>query len=384
MNPMIAQIQSLPELIRGVVPSYTEAIRQTLTKEFCCSIHRIYLTGCGDSHHASVGAELAFEHLAGITTEAMTSLQFARYAADTLHDAAHCMVVGASVSGEVSRTVEGLLMGRKAGAKVLAMTASPASRIARSADLVVDTTQPPFSDPAGMIIPGMRSYVANQVGMLLLAIHFGEQTGHLTADEADVLRSEVAALADAAEFALQKNDATARALAAEWVGADEFVFCGGGPNFASALFSAAKILEASGDPALGQDMEEWAHLQYFAKKVSTPTFILTAADRDATRAQEILTAANTLGRRTAVVAPGSASSLLSNADAKFPIADGVREMFSPVITAIPTSLFAAYRAEVLDEPYFRAFSGGRDKEGGGGISRIRTSETLGLEYLKEE
>ncbi|MBE0686222.1 MAG: hypothetical protein IH585_09495, partial [Anaerolineaceae bacterium] len=40
--------------------------------------------------------------------------------------------------------------------------------------------------------------------------------------------------------------------------------------------------------------------------------------------------------------------------------------------------------ELLSEPYFRNFSGGRSKEGGGGISRIRTSETLGLEYLKED
>jgi glucosamine--fructose-6-phosphate aminotransferase (isomerizing) len=379
---MIAQIQSLSGLIREVTPAYAENIRHTLSKEFCRSIRRIYLTGCGDSHHASIGAELAFENLAGITTEALTSMQFARYASDTLRDAEHCLVTGASVSGEVSRTVEGLLLARKAGANVLALTASPASRIARAADLVVDTTQPKFTDPPGMIIPGVRSYVANLVGFLLLSIHFGEQREQLSVEEALGLRSEVAGLADAVDFTIEQNQAVAQRLAQDWADADEFVFCGSGPNFASALFSAAKILEATGDSALGQDMEEWAHLQYFAKMVNTPTFIISAAERDATRACEIVTAARAIGRRVAAVAPVKNGRSFSDAQAHFLLPEDVRELFSPVISAIPACLFAAYLAEFRQEPYFRGFGGGRSQEGGGGISRIRTSETLGLEYLK--
>jgi len=50
-------------------------------------------------------------------------------------------------------------------------------------------------------------------------------------------------------------------------------------------------------------------------------------------------------------------------------------MFLPLIAAIPGELFAAYLAEEKKEPFFRDFKGGRDVEGGGGISRIRTSET---------
>lgn len=383
-NPMVAQIESLPALIRGAAPVYAENITRTLSRKFCRSIRRIYLTGCGDSHHASIGSELAFEQLAGLTTEAQTSLQFARYTVDTLQDPAHCLVVGASVSGEVSRTLEGMLLARKAGAKVLALTATPASRIARAAHLVVDTTQPPFADPPGMVIPGMRSYVANQVGMLLTAIHLGEMRGHLSTGEAVRLRAEICALSDAASFTLEKNLSLAKSTASDWLDAGEFVFCGSGPNYASALFSAAKVLEACGDPAAGQDMEEWAHLQYFGRQANTPTFIITAADRDRSRAEEIITAASALGRRVAVVAPLAAHVLTARAAVVFPLADGVREMFTPVISAIPASLFAAFRSEALGEPYFRNFGGGRDREGGGGISRIRTSETLGLEFLNQE
>ena len=51
-------------------------------------------------------------------------------------------------------------------------------------------------------------------------------------------------------------------------------------------------------------------------------------------------------------------------------------MFSPLVACIPGMLFAAHRADVMGEPFFRAFGGGRDVSGGGGISRIRTSEIL--------
>jgi len=384
MNPMIAQIKSLPELVRQVVPDYSENIASTLTQEFCQSFDHLYLMGCGDSHHVSVATQLAFRVLVGIETEALTAMHFARYTADSLIHPQRCLVAGASVSGEVSRTLEGMLLARKAGAQVLALTASPTSRIARAADVVVDTTQPPFQDPDGMVIPGVRSYVANQVGLLLLAIYFGELRGRITIKQAEQFRQHIYNLADAIESTIEMNDSQVKYLTSQWADESEFIFCGSGPGYAAALFSAAKILEASGDAAFGQDLEEWAHLQYFAKKISTPTFIISGGERDGSRACEMATAALAIGRRVAVITPAGKSNQFPEAAVKLPFEDGVPEMFQALLTVLPGSIFAAYRAELLSEPYFRDFAGGRSKEGGGGISRIRSSETLGLEYLKED
>ena len=52
------------------------------------------------------------------------------------------------------------------------------------------------------------------------------------------------------------------------------------------------------------------------------------------------------------------------------------EVFAPLVACIPPMLFGAHRAELLGEPYFRAFGGGRSIENGGGISRIRTSQLI--------
>jgi glucosamine--fructose-6-phosphate aminotransferase (isomerizing) len=88
---------------------------------------------------------------------------------------------------------------------------------------------------------------------------------------------------------------------------------------------------------------------------------------------EVATAAKQIGRRVAAICPEEAKRIIDLADASFTFPK-VPEMFSALVTQVPGELFAAYRAEVLGEPFFRDFKGGRDIEGGGGISRIRTSE----------
>lgn len=373
---MIEQIHSLPELLNQVYEPLDDTIRRKVDHELCLSAKRLYVVGCGDSHHAALSTELAFESLTKLPDDPMTSMLFARYAAGFIPQSGPKtnVVIGISVSGAVSRTAEALRMGRQAGATTLALTATPGSPLANEADVVLDVPVPSFPDPVDVVIPGVRSYFTSQVGLYLIAVRMAEVRGALTNAEAAAYRAKIRDFTGLVSQTIEECDAVARKAAQAWSAEQEFVLAGSGPNYASGLFVAAKILEASGDSALGQDVEEWAHLQYFAKKVGTPTFIISAGDRDLSRAEEIGVAAKQIGRQLAVISPQSASNLIASADFHFPIPQ-VKEMFSPLITAIPGELFAAYLAEEKKEPYFRAFKGGRDVEGGGGISRIRTSET---------
>jgi glucosamine--fructose-6-phosphate aminotransferase (isomerizing) len=365
-------------LIKETILPFDHLIREALDHELCLSLKRLYVTGCGDSHHAAVGTEMAFETLTGLPTRAMTALQFGRYGAKLMPRTGPKTnaVFGISVSGEVSRTLEALQQGRANGAVTVSVTATPGSRIHAAGDHVILTATAPFPEPPGVHVPGVRTYLANQLALLLAAVRIGEVRGNLTTAEADRLRAELAGLAEAAESTIQASDAPARQLAEDWVDAQEFVFVGAGPNFATAMFSAAKVLEASGDAAMAQETEEWTHLQYFARIESTPTFLITSGQADLSRMNEMAVAARSVGRRTVAVAPASVTALNETVDRTLPFAEGVGEMFSPLIACIPGELFAAYRAEVIGEPFFRDFKGGRSVENGGGISRIRTSELL--------
>ena len=371
-NTMLAQIRSLPQMIREVLPAYDRDAREVLDHNLCLSAQRLFLTGCGDSHHATLATELAFESLAGLPTEPMTALQFARYAADFVPKAGPGtnLVIGISVSGQVSRTLEAMQRGRKAKATVIALSGTPGSRIAQAGTKFLPMPTPPFD-----FAPGVRSYIATLLMLYTAAVRIGQVRGELTPIQATDVRKEIASWPEAVERTIALCEEPTRKLAQDWQDANEFVFTGGGPNFGTALNCAAKILEASGDSALGQDTEEWAHLQYFARAVPTPTFIITAAERDATRALEIALAARAIGRRIVAVVPEGHVPVSAQADVTLRFAP-IREVFSPLVACLPGMLFAAQRADVIGEPFFRAFGGGRDVSGGGGISRIRTSEIV--------
>ena len=376
MNYMVEQIHSLPELVEQIFDPLDETIRRKIDHELCLSAKRFYITGCGDSHHAALNTEFAFESLTKLPDDAMTAMTFARYAAGLIPQTGPKtnVVIGISVSGAVSRTAEALRMGREAGATTLALTATPDSPVANAAEIMVDVPVPHFSEPEGLAVPGVRSYLSSQVGLYLIAVRFAEVRGLLSNEEAAAYRAKIRNFSMLLRQTIEMSEPVAQKAAKEWVGEDEFVFAGSGPNFATGLFSAAKMLEATGDSALGQDIEEWAHLQYFEKKVKTPTFIITAGDRDLSRAEEAAVAARQIGRQIAIVAPKTATNLINLSDFHFPIAE-IDEMFSPVVAAVPGELFSAYLSEEKKESYFRDFGGGRSIEGGGGISRIRTSET---------
>jgi glucosamine--fructose-6-phosphate aminotransferase (isomerizing) len=292
-----------------------------------------------------------------------------RYAVDFLPEGKN-LVIGLSVSGEVSRTLEAIRRARRAGATTIGLTGTTGSRIAQAGDKTLLMLTPPFD-----FAPGVRGYIATLLMLYAASVRMGQARSKITPAQAADLRREIGALADAVECTIAWDDAVAHRLAQDWRDANEFVFAGAGPNYGTALFSAAKILEASGDAAIGQDLEEWAHLQYFARAVNTPTLIISANGHAASRDAEIATAARAIGRRVAAIVPEGEEAVASHADIVLRFAK-TREAFSPFVACIPGMLLAAYRAEVIGEPFFRAFGGGRDVEGGGGISRIRTSEMV--------
>jgi glucosamine--fructose-6-phosphate aminotransferase (isomerizing) len=374
-SPLHRHALSLPELVRLLVAGLTPHVSRFTFQ--ASDIRRVFIAGCGDSHFAGRAAELAFEQVAGLPCEAMTAMQFSRYTVGYLPEPAESnLVLAISASGQVSRTIEALELARPVGAATVALTGNGDSPLAKAAELTLLAAVPPLAeDEAGLVVPGLRSYLASLLALYLCAIELGERRGHLSQTKANALRWELSGAADLIEETIALNGETAAQLADAWNDADYHVFCGAGPNYGTALFAAAKLLEASGDPAAGQETEEWAHLEYFGRHTPTPTFLISAGGWDEDRALEVAAAAKGIGRRVAVIAPaGSGLAETMDKDAVLGVAVGsLRECFSPLVLCIPAVLYAAARADLLNEPYFRAFGGGRNPEGGGGISRIRTS-----------
>jgi glucosamine--fructose-6-phosphate aminotransferase (isomerizing) len=373
---MHQQIDTLPELVRQVAGPFDASARHTFDFEMCTAAKRVYLVGCGDSYHAPYGAELAFHQLAGLPAQALSSLTFSRYTAPFLADTGPGtnLVITISVSGVVSRTIEAAQLARLAGATTVALTGTPDSPLAQAAERVFTTTIPPLPDElAGMVVPGVRSYLASQMALYSAALRIGEVRGHLTTAAADGLRAELRDMAGMMETVIAECEPLVRELVAAWRDYQDYVFIGAGPLYGAAMFSAAKLLEASGDAALAQETEEWTHLQYFVER-PVPTILLDANGFAADRMAELAQAAGSINLPLAAIVPAGESAISQVVQAVLPVRGNVRECFAPLVYSLAGELFAAERAALLGTPYFRNFGGGRTVDWSPtGASRIRES-----------
>ena len=378
-TPMHQQIDTLPELVRAIAQPFDASARKTFDFETCTSVKRIYLVGCGDSHHAPVGAELAFHQLTKVPTQAMSSLPFSRYTAGFLPETGPNtnLVICVSVSGIVSRTIEAMAMARQAGAVTVALTGNPEGPLGQAAEKVFETAVPPLPDEMrGMVIPGVRSYLSSQIALYMAALRIAEVRGSLTTAEADTERKYIAELADVMEETIKTCEPIVDELVEKWRSATEFEFVGAGPLYGTAMFSAAKLIEASGDPAMAQETEEWTHLQYYSAKTDTPVVLISANQFDADRMAELARAAQSIGRPTALISTNDATEISQYVDTLLPITDHVPERYASLVYSIPGELFAAARARSVDAQYFRNFEGGRTVDWANGASRIRDSHMI--------
>lgn len=318
-------------------------------------IDRIVICGCGDSHHASVGLAMGFSELTQATCIPANSMYASRYLLPQLKERArHTLVIGISGSGEVARTIEALEVADHINAPTLAFTGDADSSLTQVAGNSIVLEGPDL--PHG---PGLISYLSSLLMGFGLIVHMAPASNKDGIDQAlKQLISEMEGW-----------------ILSRWDNGIEFaegpqeglcVFLGSGPGFGSALFAAAKLLEASGEYAWGQDVEEWAHLEYFASSVPMRTWLLSANGRAASREAEVRAAAKAVGRNWHQDQWDKLKSDYGE----------LNEILSPLVLWAGPSGYASAISEMLGEVPFRDFGGGRDRREGGGASRIRSSERV--------
>jgi glucosamine--fructose-6-phosphate aminotransferase (isomerizing) len=146
---------------------------------------------------------------------------------------------------------------------------------------------------------------------------------------------------------------------------------GSGPSYATALFIAAKLVESCGANAWGQDIEEWAHIQFFNRQEHTPTCVIIPPGRSVDRAMELLPYVKGIGRPTLAVASSEQPFLPTQTDIVLPVPQAVPEVFSPLVYCLAGELLAYYLAEVQGAAFFQATR--RFRSSG---DRLRESHTL--------
>ncbi len=331
---MIAGIEAQVPFIRQSPHAVYQQVCDKLALKKAPS--RVYLVGCGDSWYCGMATRLAFEAWAGVPTEALQALEFSRYYCD--YGPQDALVVAISNSGRVSRTVEAVMRARARGMNTVAGTSALDSRIATEAAVTLD-----LAYAERRFAPGTSSYIASMLIEYCIALHVAEAVGKLTSSQVSAKLDEIAAEAEGMQKTIDADRPILESLGSEARLTDKLIFLGGGPNYGTAFFSMAKIFEASRTYASGQELEEWAHEQYFVTGPDTYTFVIAPPGNSVSRAREQLWAANEMGSTTVAICDANDVETQELARVAVPVYGG-DEALSPLAYCIPSELFAFFFA----------------------------------------
>lgn len=358
---MLREVAVLGDDLCTCIAPVDEQVRDALADTDWNAVSEVYLTGDGDSYHASVAAEMAFATLGSVPCRALSALEWLEYGAPRTGDRAGArpLVVATSVSGATPRVLDSIRRARERGALTLALTGTPGSPLTEHAD------RPVVVELAGRErSPGIRTYQASVLAMLLTAVRLLETRG-ADPDGARSLRDELHAVAT-------DIDATARALAHRCAGAAEAiadspatVVAGSGPNRGTALHAVAKLVEAAGVIAHAQDLEEWWHVERFAETTGMPLVVVGPPSRSRWRAVELARSGRELGRTVIAVAHEGDEELARHAHELLPVAGEPREEFSPLLYHVFAAFLGCRVAQRLARAPFRTE---RRRDGGDGTT----------------
>ena len=294
----------------------------------------IILTGCGDSYYAALALRGMMEDAAQVPVLAVPAMEAVTYPSRLADE--HALLVATSVSGKVERTIEAVREHRERGGTTLAITAYPDSDLGSAADLVIPTGIRGTPGP----VPGTANFLGSMLGLTAIAGELGARTRSVVFRDDDV----VAALDAIETFPVPSRnvDVEARALT------PPFFSLGSGPDLGVAWYGVAKFIEAASTVGLAQDLEEWAHEQYFTTRLGTSVFIHASSDRVLERARRVAASVLKVGGRLITIGPEPLD--LSN-EHHWPIPP-IAEALRPLVAWVPMATAALAYARLDDHQPF--------------------------------
>jgi fructoselysine-6-P-deglycase FrlB-like protein len=318
--PMLDDIRRQPECLARLLGRAAElrAVgRDALTPDPGGTVHAV---GCGDGWFAARAAGPLVRRY-----RAASALDFLLYVAPQLNAADR--VVALSMSGNVDRTVEAWQAGRARGVPGLVLTNGAGGRLGEDAPAKVSLDVPELAP----FLCGTSTYTASVLALMLLLdpdTAMPETIGPALAGLPRVIADAEDWAREAAALAGRRGVTGVRILAA-------------GSHVATADYGAAKLVELTRIPAWGDDMEEFAHRQFWSADSRDLIVYLAPSARLARQASESAEALAELGFETLAIE--SAGEAVPHARRRLslpPVPEGLASLVLP----IPLQLLAYHLA----------------------------------------
>jgi glucosamine--fructose-6-phosphate aminotransferase (isomerizing) len=315
-----------------------------LSPEVAKRIERVYLVACGTAYYACMIGKYMIEQCAGIPVEVDLASEF-RYRRPVIDQG--CLLVPVSQSGETADTLAALREGKSRGARVLAISNTRESTIARDSHDVLYTHAGPEIGVAST-----KCFTTQVVALYLLALKLGLARRALSAEEFEGAVADLRRLPRMVEETLQL-DGEIREVAHRYFKAHHFLFLGRGIMYPIAMEGALKLKEISYIHAEGYAAGEMKHGPIALIDENMP--VLVIANRSEVYDKVVSNLEEVRARDGQVIAIASRDddAIAGKADAVIRIPE-LGPFLTPVLAAIPVQLLAYHVATLkgtdVDQP----------------------------------
>ena len=307
-------------------------------------VGKVFVVACGTAFHSGLVAKYAIEHWTRLPVEIEIASEF-RYRDPVLGP--DTLTLAVSQSGETIDTLEAARHARRQGSRVIAVTNTLGSSLAREADGVLYTHAGPEIGVAAT-----KTFATQMVAQHLTALYLAQVRGAMFPEEIAAIVDELRELPAWVERALALEPQVAE-IAVEYAQARDFLFIGRHTGYPAALEGALKLKEISYIHAEGYPAGELKNGPIALVEPGVPVVAVATECHVYRKMLSNIQEVRARGADVIVVATEGDAEI--GALAKHVLfVPRTAELFSPVVVSVPLQLLAYHVAKLrgcdVDQP----------------------------------
>ncbi|HEX5902355.1 MAG TPA: glutamine--fructose-6-phosphate transaminase (isomerizing) [Actinomycetota bacterium] len=307
-------------------------------------IGKVFVVACGTAFHSGLVAKYAIEHWTRVPVEIDIASEF-RYRDPVL--APDTLTLAVSQSGETIDTLEAARHARRQGSKVLAVTNTIGSSLAREADAVMYTHAGPE-----ICVAATKTFATQMAALHLVALYLAQVRGSMFPVEIVETVNKMRELPDQVARTLDLNDQVA-AIAREVRDTTDVLFLGRHTGYPAALEGALKLKELSYLHAEGYPAGELKHGPIALVEDGVPVVAVATECHVYPKVLSNIQEVRARGAKVIAVASEGDEEIGTHAEHVL-FVPRVPELFAPVVVTPPLQLLAYHVAKLrgcdVDQP----------------------------------
>jgi glutamine---fructose-6-phosphate transaminase (isomerizing) len=305
---------------------------------------KVFVVACGTAFHSGLVAKYAIEHWTRIPVEIDIASEF-RYRDPVLGP--DTLTLAVSQSGETIDTLEAARHASRQGSKVLAVTNTIGSSLAREADAVMYTHAGPE-----ICVAATKTFATQMAALHLVALYLAQVRGGMFPVEIVDIVTRMRELAGQVRRTLGLAEQV-RLIAEELRDARDVLFIGRHTGYPAALEGALKLKELSYVHAEGYPAGELKHGPIALVEEGVPVVAVATECHVYPKVLSNIQEVRARGARVIAVASEGDEAIAKHANHVLYV-PRVPELFAPVVVTPPLQMLAYYVAKLrgcdVDQP----------------------------------